>query len=851
MSGNILSNIGGAMYSGIQGVKNFIEAPAYSGLSDSNSENLKDNFNNNLKSIKNFLTAPMIPGQLDALGNKIIPPKTSVSTTTVSNANKSAAVPAIKSKTEDLSKTGLTTDANGVTHNADGSIYTPPVDNSALIKSTQEQLTQAQAALKNAQSQGATADTQIDEKGNIINAPAPVQTTYTNYLGENVPATGTVPAGSIPDGKGGYTTPDGKSVNADDGTFETKQIQDNLNQQKAQNDATTAAVISSIQESYSNIINQQSNINNTAVRSLTNFLASTGLAMGAPTMAAGEIQSVMSYGLSQISDLNAKEQAAITAARQAGDKEDFQLMDKMNTLAEKIRDEKVGTAQKLADSVATAKTEAANQAAILGVISPTTGTGTSDPAKILKQLQKSGNTTITLNDINKTLNSLSSNGIDTSKLPTDVQTFNWLASQPNGLPASILALPDKASQLAAYLKMINSSSASVINANIKASGGAGTGAINVAQSAGISDTTVPLQQAIDTVGMDAIVRGILANEGGSLPGVMNNPGNIKYVGLPGQVDSKVAASDGGTFASYDTIDDGKKAIADLVKNGAAKGQSFEDFINKYTNTAPAVLTQADYDAAKQVLAGNETMAQVPAANRANVNRILAGSGAQQYSPIAASRLTTAATKITAPFTKLPVYEQTAGGAMYLARIDAASKNPGSVSDQDLLDSLTKLNTAGNAITDAQVRLITDGKSFSDAVNAYMNKFNTGGVLSNDQRQQIQSIAKAIYANYQKLYEPVYTQATQQLTAAGIPKAFWTIPDLNNLSKSVSESVPGNTKQAQSSIGQKIQQAQQSNYSSTEILDELSKDSTYTDSIAKARAAKWSDDEIAQYLSNQQ
>jgi hypothetical protein len=109
------------------------------------------------------------------------------------------------------------------------------------------------------------------------------------------------------------------------------------------------------------------------------------------------------------------------------------------------------------------------------------------------------------------------------------------------------------------------------------------------------------------------------------------------------------------------------------------------------------------------------------------------------------------------------------------------KTPGSVSDQDLLDSLTKLNTAGNAITDAQVSIITKGKSFSDMVSTFQNKFKTGGVLSNDQRNQIQTIAKAIYANYQKGYQPVYDQVTSQLKAAGIPEAFWTIPDLNKLS----------------------------------------------------------------------
>ncbi len=134
--------------------------------------------------------------------------------------------------------------------------------------------------------------------------------------------------------------------------------------------------------------------------------------------------------------------------------------------------------------------------------------------------------------------------------------------------------------------------------------------------------------------------------------------------------------------------------------------------------------------------------------------------------------------------KLPQYELTANGLPYLQRIDAALKIPGSVSDQDLLDSLTKLNTAGNAVTDAQVKIITDGKSFSDWANTIANKFRTGGVLSADQRKQIRDISNSIYANYKKGYQPVYDQATSQLKAAGIPEAFWTIPDLNKLNAGV-------------------------------------------------------------------
>lgn len=190
-----------------------------------------------------------------------------------------------------------------------------------------------------------------------------------------------------------------------------------------------------------------------------------------------------------------------------------------------------------------------------------------------------------------------------------------------------------------------------------------------------------------------------------------------------------------------------------------------------------------------VLNGNATMQQVPAAIRDEVAVGLTDQPQTAYSPLAASRFSTAANRIVSNYIKLPQYELTANGLPYLQRIDAAMKNPGAVSDQDLLDSLTKLNTAGNAISDAQVAIITNGQSWADSVGVALNKLQNGGVLSDNQRQQIQKIAGAIYANYQKGYQPVYDQVTSQLKASGIPEAFWTIPDLNNLSAQIGTSDP--------------------------------------------------------------
>ena len=202
-----------------------------------------------------------------------------------------------------------------------------------------------------------------------------------------------------------------------------------------------------------------------------------------------------------------------------------------------------------------------------------------------------------------------------------------------------------------------------------------------------------------------------------------------------------------------------------------------------SGSGPTTLSTAGQAWVTAVLNGNSTMASVPAALKTEVAEGIANQPADAYSPIAASRFATASNRIATNFVNLPQYQLTANGLPYLQRIQAAMQNPGSISDQDLLDSLTKLNTAGNAISDAQVKLITGGQSFSDMISVFGNKFQNGGTLSDSQRQQIQKIATAVFANYQKGYQPVYDKATAQLKAAGIPEAFWTIPDLNNLSAS--------------------------------------------------------------------
>lgn len=145
-----------------------------------------------------------------------------------------------------------------------------------------------------------------------------------------------------------------------------------------------------------------------------------------------------------------------------------------------------------------------------------------------------------------------------------------------------------------------------------------------------------------------------------------------------------------------------------------------------------------------------------------------------------SRLSTAANRIVNNYVKSGTYKVVSEGAPYLSRISAASQNPGSISDVELLDSVTKLNTGGNQVTEAQVGTILRGRSLADTLNILHNKLGKGGVLSSDQRSQLEQLASATYAKYLKDYTPVYKQATAQLQAARIPQSLWPIPDWNTL-----------------------------------------------------------------------
>lgn len=126
--------------------------------------------------------------------------------------------------------------------------------------------------------------------------------------------------------------------------------------------------------------------------------------------------------------------------------------------------------------------------------------------------------------------------------------------------------------------------ANALNGGSSSTGQYGTATGTVSTTLGVAPST-PLSQ----VDPGKLAAALAQNEGGSLQGVENNPGNIKFNNLPGQTDSGVS-NDGGqsTFASYATPAAGQQAIADDIAAGVKNNpnQTLGTFVDNYTDTAP-------------------------------------------------------------------------------------------------------------------------------------------------------------------------------------------------------------------------------------------------------------------------
>lgn len=172
-----------------------------------------------------------------------------------------------------------------------------------------------------------------------------------------------------------------------------QQIVDLISSLKGNLDASTKASIDAIEQNYTNLIQQQQTTNTQAAGARTAALLTGGTSRYSPDTATGIMQTQLSYGLQQIAKLDADENSAIAAAKQAQQNGNMQLADKLITEAQNVRTNKQTVATQLNAALSkqtSAALTAKNQSNIDTSISQLYSSGVTDPAAILKSLTDAG-----------------------------------------------------------------------------------------------------------------------------------------------------------------------------------------------------------------------------------------------------------------------------------------------------------------------------------------------------------------------------------------------------------------------------------------------------------------------------
>lgn len=263
------------------------------------------------------------------------------------------------------------------------------------------------------------------------------------------------------------------------------------------------------------------------------------------------------------------------------------------------------------------------------------------------------------------------------------------------------------------------------------------------------------------------------------PFAQNNPVNASqsassYTVAAGDTLKGIASQNG------ITSDAGVKAMATLNRitneNSIQPGQNLQIPIQvKYNSTGqtgyilPSSFDSSEYTqlGGTPVSAPSSTIATQYTAMAAQVKA--AEANPIQGSPLNKGRMTRNANSALSNYLSSPVYAAVSSGASYLARINAAVQDPGSISDTSLADAIIKIETGGGQVTDSQISTYFAGQSFSDKFAVEGDKITgQGGVLSPDQRTQLVNLAQSVFSNYQTQYQQLYVQAMTNLQGQGIP-----------------------------------------------------------------------------------
>lgn len=166
-----------------------------------------------------------------------------------------------------------------------------------------------------------------------------------------------------------------------------------LDDLRAQASAASIGLINSIHAQYSSLITQQRQANESLQQARERSLLMGGSARYAQLSSEGLLNTQFSYGLSQIADLQARENKLVAEAQLAQTNKDFEIASKKIEMAQSYEKQRFDAMSKMADDLAETSKTVRKEKRIadidIGVAEALKG-GVSDPLAILIALKKKG-----------------------------------------------------------------------------------------------------------------------------------------------------------------------------------------------------------------------------------------------------------------------------------------------------------------------------------------------------------------------------------------------------------------------------------------------------------------------------
>lgn len=270
-------------------------------------------------------------------------------------------------------------------------------------------------------------------------------------------------------GGNAYLTPPQDSTLT--GTARINQLYDELT---IANTEATNALVASLKDAWDRTYKTQERVNNFAKGTYLQAGLRSGQARYSPEINADMIQEVQNEGLDRLKDIDSRYSSAINSAVSALRADNLRGA---LAAAQEARAAEVEAAEAMSEQLEKANElrEAAQKTerAVLrdSAVAELLAGGISDPKEILKTLNTGTKGELvgdfTAEEIKESIENLTVDG-DAEKLPTDIQSFNYL-KRNNLLPSVILGLPED-QQYLAYINMSKQASAGKLTQQLLESG---------------------------------------------------------------------------------------------------------------------------------------------------------------------------------------------------------------------------------------------------------------------------------------------------------------------------------------------------------------------------------------------